>query len=70
MILVHVAARNALEIFFSRIVSGEALVYIFFFLRTAVLGHYSALDSHTRQDGFQNRDKAYQLCNGPIELTR
>ena len=23
-----------------------------------------------RQDGFQNRDKAYQICNRPIELTR
>ena len=24
----------------------------------------------TRPDGFQNRDKAYQICNWPIELPR
>ena len=24
----------------------------------------------TRPDGFQTRDKAYQICNRPIELTR
>ena len=34
------------QIFFSRIVSSEGLVYNFFFFRTAVLGNYSALDTH------------------------
>ena len=47
--------------FFSRILRSEALVYkSYFFSEQLFYGNHSKLDSHTRQDGVDNRDK---VCN-------
>ena len=69
MVPALVAACNALQIFFIRIVRSKALVYnsffwFFFFSEQPFYGNYSTLDSNkfltrlpTRQDGVEKVEK-------------
>ena len=47
MVLAHVAACNALQFFFRKILRSEALVYnSYFFSEQPFYGNYSILNSH------------------------
>ena len=59
-LLVHLSTL----IFFSRILSSEALVYkSYFFSEEPFYGNYSTLDSLPRQDGVEKRDKVCSFYN-------